>query len=169
MIAVTVADDGVLDVLRPESDLFQAFGDLVVDRIIVQRIQNDDAVRRGDGPRRHIFHPDEIEVVEDLHRLGVPRVMCGRTGWRTARLSRSRAAASRPRTCRFSGTERREEHGVIGFRGRLSGGDVRFDTGVLRVDGGDCEGDREARGNSRRGWHNTRQYKADEYFMRIDA
>ena len=86
VVAVRVADDHVLDLLRIEPERGQPVDDLVLDRVVEDRVHHDDAVRGRDGPRRVLGLADEVEVVEHLDRLGVPRGARGRAG-------RSRGAA----------------------------------------------------------------------------
>ena len=72
MIDVAMTHDDVLDFLRIQSDLRQAIGDFVFNRIIENRIDNDDAVRSVDSPGRILRHPHEVQIIEDLYRLGMP-------------------------------------------------------------------------------------------------
>ena len=69
-----------------EPELAQTFDDLVLDGVIEQRIDDDDARARRDGPRRELCHADEIEIVEHLYGLRVPRL---------ARRCRARSTARR--------------------------------------------------------------------------
>ena len=80
--------------------------------------------------------PSEVEVVEDLHRLGVPCRTLGRTGraWSGGR----RAPRWRGRR-RNRGVACRVEHAGPFLSGRLlRGGDMRFDRPVRRLS--DCRG-----------------------------
>jgi hypothetical protein len=79
MIAVAVADHRVLDLSRIEPELFQAADDFVLDRVVPDRVDDDDARRSRYRPRRVFFFPDEIEIVENLRRLDVPRIARGRS------------------------------------------------------------------------------------------
>ena len=83
-----VADDHVLDLGRIESKLLQPADDFILDGVIEDRVDDDDAVRRGDGPRGLFGLADEVEVVEHLHRFGVPL--------RPIRRSRLLATSGRP-------------------------------------------------------------------------
>src|SRR3982750_3115950 len=90
MIVVAVADDRVFDLLRIEPELPQSLDDLVVDRVVENRVDENEAVGGLDGPGGVFALTDEVEIVEDLHRLRMPlgprrRSLRPRT-WRGARL-----------------------------------------------------------------------------------
>ena len=78
VIEVPVADEDVLDVSGIESELLQAADHFVFNRVVVDCVDQDDALRCRDRPRRELGHPDVVHVVEDLRRLGVPRLACRR-------------------------------------------------------------------------------------------
>src|SRR5438477_12394751 len=78
MITVTMADDHVFDIRRIEPELFKSADDLVFDRVLPDRIDDDDASRSCDRPRRNILLADEVKIVEHLCGLHVPL----RSGWR---------------------------------------------------------------------------------------
>src|SRR5207253_3649107 len=81
MINVTVTDDDVLDFLRIQPELRQALDNLVFNRIVENRINNDDPVRGIDGPGRIFGHPDEIKIIEDFYRLRMPLLTTRRPLW----------------------------------------------------------------------------------------
>src|SRR5260370_21826277 len=83
------ANDDVLDFLWIQSQLGQALDDLVFNRVIEDRIDNDDPFRRIDGPRRILGHADEVEVIKHSYWFRVPPL----TLWRTLRLHGCRLAA----------------------------------------------------------------------------
>ena len=72
MIGMTVADDHVLDRRRVGAELLEAAHHLVGHGVVEQRIEDDDALGRQHRPRRVLGLADEVEVVEHLHRVGVP-------------------------------------------------------------------------------------------------
>src|SRR5688572_2020398 len=78
---MAVADDDVLDVRGIQPEFAEALVDFRLDRVIVDGVEEDDALRRGNRPDRKLRLPEEIEVVEDLLRLGVPRLASGRGWW----------------------------------------------------------------------------------------
>ena len=78
VVRVPVAYDGVLDVRRIETKLLQPARDLVFNRVVVDRVDDDDAGRCRNGPYGVFRLPQPIEVVEDLDRLGVPYGSVGR-------------------------------------------------------------------------------------------
>src|SRR5271166_4657413 len=83
MIAVAVADNDVFDVAGIKAELLEAFDDLGLACMAVERVDDDDAVRSGDGPGAVRFRADEIEVVENLGGLGIP-FFAWRIGTRTS-------------------------------------------------------------------------------------
>src|SRR5262245_26059178 len=72
MIAVTVTDDGVLDLPGIQSELLQSACNFLFDRIIEDRVDNDDALRGRHGPGRVLQLADEVQVVENLLRIPIP-------------------------------------------------------------------------------------------------
>ncbi len=79
MVEMAVADQHVTDVGRIEAELLEPAHHFVLDRVIEQRIDHDDAVRGRHGPRRELRHADEVEVVEYFLRIRVPAI-AGRIG-----------------------------------------------------------------------------------------
>jgi hypothetical protein len=77
MIAVRVRDDDVFDGCRIEAELFQAADDGVFGGVFVERVDQDDAVARGQRPGGMNLGADEIEIVEDFRGLGDPGVARG--------------------------------------------------------------------------------------------
>ena len=73
-----VADDDVLDRRRIEAELFQAADDLLLRVIREQRVDQDDSLAGRQRPGIVDLRSDEIEVIEDFRRLGVPGVASGR-------------------------------------------------------------------------------------------
>ena len=141
MVAVAVADDHVLDLGRVEADLLQSFRDLIVDGVVEERVDDDDPLGCGDGPGRELRHAEEVEVVEDFHRLGVPRLLRRRSRRRRRRCAARRTGAASARPTRHCRAQRREQHAVILFRRSLGRRDVRVDLGALRVhDQRQCRG-----------------------------
>ena len=92
VVEMGMADHHVLDVGRVEPQRRQPVDDLVLDRVVEDGVDQDDAVRGGHRPGRVLGHPDEVQVVEDLHRFGVPRI----PRWRRSRPA-ARAGAARAR------------------------------------------------------------------------
>src|SRR5665213_248333 len=74
MISMAVADDGVFDRRGIEAERAQSADHFVFDRVVEDRVDEDDALGRRDRPDRVLGLPEEVEVVEHLHRLGVPVV-----------------------------------------------------------------------------------------------
>ena len=136
VIEVTVADEHVTDVGGIKAELAQAADDLVLDRVVEQRVDHDDAVRRRHGPGREFRHADEVEIVEDFLRLGVP-ALARRIRWRRSvrgrhgRRHRRRRARAQP-----------VDHPGVLRAGRLScRGDMAVDVrrcGGSVSDGGCC-------------------------------
>ena len=85
-----------LDLRRVEAELLQSADDFVFDRVVVDRIEQDDPVRGLDRPGGVLGHADVIQVVEHLDRFRVPGRSIGRTGGRTA-ASRALSALRRRR------------------------------------------------------------------------
>src|SRR5262245_2015671 len=122
MVAMPVADGHVLDFGGVESELFQTTGDFFFNRILEDRVDDDDPFRRGDGPGRPFGLPDEVEVVEHLYRLGVPLRSIGRSRLLATSAGRLAALRSRRGLRRGGCTHRVEEAGVILARGGLGRG-----------------------------------------------
>src|SRR5678815_902526 len=100
VIEVSVRDDHILDVRRIEPELLQSLDDFVFDRVVVDRVEDDDALRGRDCPRRVLRHADVVHVVEHFHRLGVPRLACGGRRWSAlASLSTARSTTTWRRGC----------------------------------------------------------------------
>ena len=99
VIVVCVAHKDVLDLGRIEAELAQPAGHLVLDRVVENRVDDDDARRGDDRPGRIFLFADEVEVVEHLDRLGVPGrpAPAARAGARP-RASACSPAAPAPRT-----------------------------------------------------------------------
>ena len=89
-----VADDDVFHLARIEAELLQAADDGLLRRIVVQRVDQDDAVAGGQRPGRMNLGADEIEVVEHLGGIGVPGARAGGGGGRDV-AARARSAARR--------------------------------------------------------------------------
>src|SRR5207302_862334 len=79
MIAVRVRDDHVFDLRRIETQLFQAADNLFLGVVREERIENNDSLAAGERPGIVDFRADEVEIIEDLGWLDVPRVT-GRWG-----------------------------------------------------------------------------------------
>src|SRR5262245_43253586 len=142
VITVRVADDHVLDVFWIETELGQSVDDFVFYRIVEQRVDDDDAGRCVDGPCGVLGLPQVIQVVEHLHRLGVPFGPLGR---------RSRGCRPCPRGLRggaFLGRHIQavEHPHVFGSRRRFGGCDVRIDS--VRNGLREKTGDDEAQGDA---------------------
>ena len=80
VIVVCVAHEDVLDLGRIEAELAQPADHLVLDRVVENRVDDDDAGRGDDRPGRIFLFADEVEVVEHLDRLGVPGLPRRRPG-----------------------------------------------------------------------------------------
>jgi hypothetical protein len=102
VVEVTVADDDVLDLRGIEAHLFQSADDFILDRVIEDRIDDDDPVRRRHRPRGIFGLSQEIKVVEDLDRLGMP-LFAGRRLRRAGSSTASRCGAARA-SCRNCGS-----------------------------------------------------------------
>src|SRR5262245_52461090 len=72
MVLVSVTDADILDGCGIETQFLEPVYDLVFDRIIVDGIDDDDSIRRRDGPCRILRLPNPIKIVEDFYRFGVP-------------------------------------------------------------------------------------------------
>jgi hypothetical protein len=82
VIAVGMRNDHVLDVVGIESQPPHAADDQLVRVIRVERVENDEALAGLKGPARVHLAADEVQVVEDLCRIRVPR----RSWWSRARV-----------------------------------------------------------------------------------
>src|SRR5262249_38037416 len=85
MIAVPMADDHVLDRGRIEAHFLHAADDFVLDGVIENRVDDDDAFRGGYCPDRPFGLTEPVQIVEHLDRFCVPLL---------ARWSRARRRAS---------------------------------------------------------------------------
>ena len=74
VIGVRVRNDDVFDLLRVETELLHPADDQLLGVVRKDRVDQDDAVARRQRPGRVDLAADKIEVVEDLRRLGVPRL-----------------------------------------------------------------------------------------------
>ena len=72
VVAVSVADDRVLDLRRIETEFLHAADDLVLDRVVEDRVDDDNSLGSRDGPRGVLGLSKEIEVVEHLRGFGMP-------------------------------------------------------------------------------------------------
>src|SRR5215470_7968110 len=103
MIAVTMTDDGVLDLRWIEAQFLQSVDDLVLDRVVEDGIDDDDAVRGAHGPRRVFRLSNEVEIVKDLDRLDVP---FGSRRWTLTAWSCRGGLSTRLRTDRAQQTDK---------------------------------------------------------------
>jgi hypothetical protein len=89
VVDVGVAHDRIFDPRRIEPKLAQAAFHLVCDRIVPDRVNEDDPVGSIHRPGGIFLLADEIEIVEHLHRLDVPsgtlRIGARAAGGRTRR------------------------------------------------------------------------------------
>ena len=130
VIAVRVADEHVLDVVRIEAERLHAVDDLGVDRVIEQRVDYDDALARRERPGGVDQRAHEVEVVEHLVGLRVPRRPIGH---RTRAGERGRLSGGEVVGC---DTDAKERPCVIRSRRAFGGGDEtigRDGCGSLRV------------------------------------
>src|SRR3954464_4627961 len=74
MIAVSVADEHVLDRRWIEAQLLHSAHDFVLDRIIKQRVDDDDAGGGGHRPCRIFRLAEPVEIIEDADRFSVPLI-----------------------------------------------------------------------------------------------
>src|SRR5262249_46255503 len=72
VVDMTMADEDILDSRWIQTEFTQAIDDLVLDRIIEERVDDDDPVRGRDGPRGIFRLAKVVEIVEDLRRLDMP-------------------------------------------------------------------------------------------------
>src|SRR5271165_7065292 len=107
MIAVAVADNDVLDVGWIEAELLESFDDLGLAGVAVERVDDDDAVGRGNGPGAVHFRADEIQIVENLGGLGVP-FLARRIGTRPSARASACASGGGSRLGTGSGVKSRE-------------------------------------------------------------
>src|SRR5437763_461010 len=85
MVDVTMAHEYVLDFRRVQSELFQTIDDFILDRVIPQCVHDNNTFRCRHGPGGVLRLTDEVEIVEDLYRIGMPlgtirrtfRLACG--------------------------------------------------------------------------------------------
>ena len=91
VIDMPVADNRVFDIFRIEAELHQAAGNFILDGVVPDRVHDDDSLGCGDRPCGIFGLADEIEIVENLHGLGVPLG----TGGGPGRLSLRRARRGR--------------------------------------------------------------------------
>src|SRR5580698_6457374 len=70
---MSMAHHGIFNIGRIQTQLLHPANDLIFDRIIKNRVQDDDALRSRDRPHGVLGLAEKIEIVEDLHRLGIPR------------------------------------------------------------------------------------------------
>ena len=78
VIGVGVRNQDVLDLLRVESQLLHPADDQLLGVVRKDRVDQDDAVSGRQRPRRVNLATHEIEVVEHLRGIGVPRIALGR-------------------------------------------------------------------------------------------
>src|SRR5262245_16354387 len=84
MVAVRVGEDDVFDPPWVEAKLLQAAENLILRGIVEQCLDDDEAVAADEGPGAVDLGADEIEVVGDLGRFGIPAVSRRRCGRSTA-------------------------------------------------------------------------------------
>src|SRR5919108_5594064 len=77
MVAMRMADQDVFDITWIESELGEAVDDLWLGCVVEQCVDDDDALAGGQCPRRMDLRPDEVERVEHLVWLCVPRGAIG--------------------------------------------------------------------------------------------
>ena len=77
VVVVAVRDQHIFHVGRIEAHLLEAADDLVLDGVVVERVDEDGAGTGGERPGRVLFRAEEVEVVENLGRLRVPRGAVG--------------------------------------------------------------------------------------------
>ena len=73
MIGMAVADYDVFDSRGIEAQFLEALHDLLLDRVIADRVDDDDARGRRHRPSGVFGLADEVQIVENLCRLDVPR------------------------------------------------------------------------------------------------
>ena len=72
MVGVGVRKNHIFHVLRVQPDFGQAIQDFVSRSIVEQRLENDNALAADDGPCAVNLGAQEIEVICDLGRFGIP-------------------------------------------------------------------------------------------------
>jgi hypothetical protein len=112
---MAVADDHIPDIRRVEPEFLQAFVHFSLDRVVEDGIEQDDALRRRDGPRGEILFADEIQVVEHLLRLGVPALA-------RRRCRRPAAAATTAATAGTTGTTTTRRRRIVERQRRVTHG-----------------------------------------------
>src|SRR5262245_60530558 len=100
MVVVTMADDDVLDRSGIKPHLLQAVRHFVLDRVVEDRVEDDDAVRGRERPRGVLRLSDKVQVVEDLDRFGVP--LREVASMLTVHKLRGRLRGSRGRRCAYA-------------------------------------------------------------------
>ena len=123
VIAVSVRDDDVFDGSRIEAELAHAADDRLIGRVVVERVDQDDALARRQRPGRVELGADEIEIVEHFRRLGEPGRAGGRRGRRDVGAGRGlrRDADARQRPGEIEPSRRlgRRKVGLDAVRRRL--------------------------------------------------
>src|SRR5262249_4146987 len=74
-VVVSMVDDDVFDLGGIETDFFQVFADLLLNRVVVSGIDEDDSIRGGHRPYGLIVQvavSNIVEIVEDLYWIGTP-------------------------------------------------------------------------------------------------
>ena len=74
VIGMSVRKNHIFDLLRIQSKLLHAVQDLVFRGIVEQRLDDDDALAAHERPRAVDLGAQEIEVIGDFSRFGVPRL-----------------------------------------------------------------------------------------------
>ena len=82
---------------------FMPADNLLFDRIVKDGVEDDDALRRRDRPHGVLGLAEEVEVVEDLHRFGIPRRAVGRPRLASAPPPRPAACAAACAAARRAG------------------------------------------------------------------
>ena len=145
VIAVRVADDHVLDVVRIQAQLCHPVDDLRPCRPREVRIDDDDAGAGLKRPRRMLARAQPVEIVEHFERGRIPVGAVRRLG-RAGAAPCCRSAASCTAAARGAGqTEIDERAAVFLSRGGLGCRDVGVNLAErrLREDGGANEHGRE--------------------------
>ena len=101
VIGVGVRKNHIFHVLRVQPDFLQAIQDFVSRSVVEQRLEDDNALAADDGPRAMNLGAQEIEVICDLGRFGIPGFPGRCTGTCSAT---TRAPASPCLTARSLGT-----------------------------------------------------------------
>ena len=139
VIAMGVADDHVFDVCGIELQLLQSTLDVLLSLAgIIERVDDDDALRGLHRPGAGPVIADEIELVHRLHRFQRRLVL---------HLVVVVAEADHGFRCRrLAKTERAKE---IGFRRARRGGHVPFDEGVVVLGVSRCHAECQSRGDNK--------------------